>query len=241
MIVQNRKVYADAYDLSGYLSAVEFEAGLESQDDTVFGDGARSSVAGLDTATLVEEGIWDAGAGLPDTVLWSQRGLAGVLATFAPVNGNEGSLAYFMRTTQGLYAPGAQVGEILRFSVELSASGDYGAIRGTVMSTGAKTATGNSTKRQLGAVSATQKLYAGLHVLSVSGSSPTIDVTVRSDADSSSGSETTRITFAQQTAVGSVWATPVAGAITDEWWDVRVVIGGSSTPTFGIVVVVGIQ
>lgn len=242
MIIQNRKLFVDAYDLSGYLSGVEFEVGNESQDDTVFGDGARSSVAGLDTYSLQQEGIWDAGTGLPDTVFAAEKGLADVLATFAPVSGTEGQLAYFMRTQQGLYAPGAQVGELLRFSVTLTGSGGSGAVRGTILTNGTKSATGSSaSKTQLGAVSATQKLYAGMHVLAVSGTSPTLDVTVRSDVNSSAGSETTRATFAQKTAIGSEWVTPISGAITDTWWDIAWTIGGTGSPSFQVVITVGIQ
>lgn len=241
MIVQHRRLYVAEFDLSGYLNGLNFQTSVEMQDDTVFGDAARSNVPGLETFDLECPGVWDAGAGLPDTVLFGHIALADKLFTATPVNGDEGAVAYFGRCTQGEYSFGGAVGDLNKFNVSLAASGGVGAIRGTVMGTGSKTSTASGTKRELGAVSATQKLYAGLHVLSVSGSSPTLDVIVRSDANSSAGGETTRITFAQQTAVGSVWATPVAGAISDTWWDVQWTIGGSSTPTFGIVVVVGIR
>ena len=241
MIVQNRKLWAGAYDLSGYLSGLAFEASAEIQDDTVFGDSSRSGVAGLVTYAVEQEGVWEAGTGTPDPVLYTNLSLADVLATVAPVNGSEGSNAYFMQTTEGKYSLGGEVGSLQRFSASLQASGGYPAVRGTIMTNGTKTSTGNSAaKTQLGAVSSTQKLYAGLHVLAASGTTPTLDVTIRSDADSSAGGETTRITFAQQTAIGSVWATPISGAITDTYWDVRWVIGGTG-PSFTIVVVVAIQ
>lgn len=242
MIVQNRKLWVDSVDLSGHLNGMAFDASHEMADDTVFGDSARSSLPGLEDFTLQHEGIWLGGTGGPDTVAMANRSLANVLATLTPVNGSEGAIAYFMLTTEGAYSFGGKVGDLHQFSVDLKASGGFPAIRGTLMTNGTKSATGSSAaKTQLGAVSATQKLYAGLHVLAVTGTTPTLDVIVRSDANSSPGSETTRITFGQKTAIGSEWATPIAGAITDTYWDIAWTIGGTSSPTFQIVVVVGIQ
>lgn len=242
MIVQNRKLWAGAYDLSGYLSGLAFEASADIQDDTVFGDSSRSGVAGLVTYAVEQEGVWEAGTGTPDPVLYTNLSLADVLATVAPVNGSEGSNAYFMQTTAGKYSLGGEVGPLLRFSASMEASGGYPAVRGTILTNGTKSSTGTSAaKTQLGAVSATQKVYVGMHVLAVTGTNPTLDVVIRSDANSSAGGETTRVTLAQQTAIGSVWATPVAGAITDTYWDVSWTIGGTSSPTFQIVVVVAIQ
>lgn len=241
-IVQNRKLYVAEYDLSGHLQGMSFESTVEMQDDTVFGDSARSNAPGLQGFSVQHEGLWDAGTGLPDDVLYANIGLADQLATLTPVAGTEGSLAYFMRTTQGSYQFGGPVGDLLRFSVSLESSGGAGAIRGYILGTGEKTSTGASAaKLQIGAVSSSQQVYAGLHVLSVSGTDPTLDVVVRSDANSSAGGETNRITFTQMTDVGSQWATPVAGAITDAYWDVTWTIGGTDTPTFDIVVVVGIK
>ena len=89
---------------------------------------------------------------------------------------------------------------------------------------------------QLGAVSATQSVHASLHALTVSGG--TLDVTVESDTASGFPSTTTRITFAQITAVGSEFAS-AAGAITDEYWRVDFTVGGGGT--FDFVVCVGIK
>ena len=241
-IAKTRKLWVDGYNLSGHLQGLAFEASVEMQDDTVFGDTARSNEPGLDDFSIEHEGVWSAGVGLPDTVFEAERGLADVLASIAPVAGTEGGLAYFMRTTQGLYKPGGTVGSLLWFSVSLRASGGIGAIRGSLMVNANLAATADGTAYQLGAVSGSQKLYAGLHVLSVTGSSPTLDVIVESDdQEGFAGSPSTRITFAQATGITSEWATPVAGAITDDWWRIGWTIGGTSSPAFDAVVVVGIQ
>jgi hypothetical protein len=93
---------------------------------------------------------------------------------------------------------------------------------------------------ELGAVAAGQRVYAALHVIDpVSGTSPTLDVTLKSAALVGFGSPTTRLTFTQATEPTSELLS-AAGAITDEFWRVDFSIGGTDTPTFPFIVVVGI-
>ena len=96
-----------------------------------------------------------------------------------------------------------------------------------------------STKFQLGAVTAAQYLYGALHVYSASGTNPTLDVTLQSDADASAGSETVRLTFAQKTAAGYEWASPIVGAIADTYWRASWTVAGTN-PSFAFAVVFGI-
>ena len=137
------------------------------------------------------------------------------------------------------YSPGAAVGELFAFNI--SAGGCDLLARGTVLENAVKTATANGTARNLGAVGAAQKLYAGMHVLAVSGTNPTLDMIIQSDDAEGFLSSANRITFAQKTAIGSQWATPVAGAITDTWWRCAYTIGGTDNPSFTVVVVLAIQ
>lgn len=241
-ITKNRKLWVAQYDLSPHLKGLDWGAQIEPQDDTVFGDAARSNEPGLDDFGVQAEGLWSAGDGNPDLIAYEKKGLADVLATVAPVAGTEGSIAYFMRTMQGEYAASGAIGEQLMFSVSLSASGGIGAVRGIVAANETVAATGDGTAFELGAVSASQKLYAAIHVLSVSGTNPTLDVIVESDTEEAFGdSPSTRITFAEFDDVGSAWATPVSGAITDTWWRVGFTVGGTDSPEFEVVVVIGIQ
>lgn len=240
MIVQDRKLWIAEYDLSGHLSGAALEASVEMQDDTVFGDTFRSNAPGLGAFTLQHEGVWSAGAGLPDTVFDEHKGLADLLATVAPVDGDAGSLAYFMRVTQGSYSLGGTVGDLHRFSVSLEASGGIGAVRGSILANDALDETADGTAFQLGAAASGKTLYAAMHVLSAEGTDPTLDVLIESDSAEAMSSPTTRITFAQVTEAGTLWATPVAGPITDTWWRASWTVGGTS-PSFDAVIVVGIQ
>jgi len=125
----------------------------------------------------------------------------------------------------------------------LSASGGAAAariVRGVVLHPAtARTTSGTGTITYVGDVSSGQKAYAALHVIAASGSSPTLDVAVQSDGDSSFGSPTDRITFSQASAVGAEWKS-ASGAISDSYWRVSYTIGGSS-PSFTFVVVFGIR
>ena len=95
-------------------------------------------------------------------------------------------------------------------------------------------ATGNGTSRQLGAVSAAQTVYLGLHFIAASAS---ITVTLDSDDNSGMTSATTQITAVAQSAPGTQFLSS-AGAVADDWWRVDFVTAGG---TFDIIAVVGIQ
>jgi hypothetical protein len=101
-------------------------------------------------------------------------------------------------------------------------------------------ATGNGSSIQLGAVSATQKVYAALHVFGVTGAPSGIVVKVRSDADNAwPAGATDRLTSASFTAPTSEWL-ELAGPITDTYWRVEYTITGGTAPTFTAAVAVGI-
>lgn len=233
------------FDVTGDVNSVQLDYAAEVQDGTTFGDGTRKMVGNgaLRTVDLSVEGLWNGGDDEVDDVLFDRIGTAGLLHTVAASGLTESNVGYFFQAVEGSYSPGASVGEILRFSVESQASGSDGLIRGNLLHTGTEAATGAAAAQNLGAATADQKVYAGLHVLSAAGTSPTLDVTIESDAaDDFTGSETTRVTFAQVTdALGSEYATPVSGAITDTWWRVAYTIGGTGSPSFSFVVVLGIQ
>lgn len=103
----------------------------------------------------------------------------------------------------------------------------------------ARTSSSNSgTAQQLGAVGASQRIWAALHVFAASGTTPSLAVTVKSDNSVGFGSPTTQITFTSATtATSEVKST--AGAITDDYWRVDWTISGT-TPSFTFAVAIGI-
>ena len=232
----NVKWWQDEFDLSADFNAVSLLYGAELVDDTVYGDDTRSMAGGLQTVRLEGEGYWQVAV---DTRLFAAIGIADTVVSIGPVDGSETSPAFFSLLTEGEYSPvSGTVGEMAAFRVSGEGRGGGGLIKGQIFinRTGVSASSNSGTAVQLGAVSATQSVYASLHALTVSGG--TLDVTVESDDAIGFPSQTTRITFTQITAVGSEFAS-TAGAITDDWWRVDFVVGGGGT--FDFVVCVGIK
>ena len=232
----DQKLFMGGYDFTGRMNQVAIDHEAEAEDDTVFGDNTRSRAGGLKIVTVQAEGFFDADP--YDAQAQANLGLANLPLTIGAQGGAVGDVARLTRIMQGKYTPFAgAVGEMAKFSLEAMGQG-LPLVTGELLENAAKTATYNGTARQLGAVAAGQRLYAALHVLAVSGTTPTLDVTVESDNASGFVSPATRLTFTQQTAIGSEWQ-QLDGAITDDWFRIAATIGGAS-PSFLIALSVGI-
>lgn len=240
--VQGHKLYVGGRDLSGDWTALALRAGREPIEFTRGDDVTRWFKAGLQTVALEADGIVDLGADLADEELTAATELTDVPIILAPTTGLEGAPAWAFEAHVGDYEPFAEgvVGGKLGFRVSARASGSR-LVRGTIMEDGttARTATGNGTERELGAVSATQKLYACVMCLSAS-AGDTLDVTVRSAAATGMAGATTRVTFTQIAAAGAYEWKEVSGAITDTFWDVRRVIAGNGSESFNLIVLLAI-
>lgn len=233
-IYKDQKVFFDGYDMTGVTNALGLDYSADAIDETTLGDDTRINKGGLKVVTASLNGFFEP---TEDKVIYDTIGAADKVLTISR-NGTEGQPAYTFKAMKGSYSPGASVGELFSFSLDVLATGNL--VRGTLMENNtAVTANGDGTAQQLGAVAAGKKMYAALHVLGASGTSPTLDVTIESDATNTfAGGETTRITFTQATVIGGQWQ-EVDGAITDQWWRVSYTIGGTS-PDFDFIVVLGI-
>ena len=225
-VLTDCKLWAGQYDWSGDMRSVALEYAADPKDCTPFGSTTRTYKGGLKTVRLGSSGFWSAGTGEIDSEIFAAVGATAVPISVAAGSGTAGDACYLFRGMRADYRPGAQIGEMLTFDSAAVASGGAGLIRGTVLFNGTATASGTGTKFQVGAIGASQKMYAALHVFDVS-ASDTLDVVIESDADSSAGSETSRITFTQATAATSEWQ-ELSGAVTDTWWRVNYTAGGSS-------------
>lgn len=237
-VISNAKVWLGKYDVSGDVNAVAISYGADIQDATTIGDTSRVRRPGLKTFAMQLDGFVNPGAGLADEGFNSFVGASDTPVVIGPLTGADGELAFASTLELASYTPGGAVGEMYAFSASGEGSGDL--VRGTLMHNATRTATGTGASRQLGAVSATQKLYAGLVVTEASGTNPTLAVTVQSAALVGFGTPSTRITFSTANAATAQWATPVSGAITDQFWRVSYTIGGTN-PSFSFVVFIGIQ
>jgi hypothetical protein len=104
-----------------------------------------------------------------------------------------------------------------------------------------RTADGTGPALTLGAVPAGKRLYAALHVLSASGTTPSLTARIESAATGDAGftSPTTRLTFAAAAAPGGQILRTTGDAITDTRWRLAWTITGT-TPSFLLAASAGI-
>ena len=243
--MQNVGLWVADRDVACDVNQCDLTVTVAELSTTVFGcadstdRGWESSISGKRSAKLAYAGFSDfSAADLSGQTFADLGGLQPITVTpDIPATPALGDLAYFFRARRYEVSMVDTHGDVAKVSVTAGGSGDV--IRGRLMvPKSAITATGSSASSQVGAVSATQSVYASLHVFTVSGTSPTLDVTVGSDDNSGLTSETSRLTFPQATGVGSGWQS-LAGAITDDYWVVNYTIGGT-TPSFTFAVAIGI-
>jgi hypothetical protein len=239
-VLTNARIFANGADLTGYANKVDLNAEVAELDATTFGSGGWEAVAaGLHSGTVNVEGLWSStDLTHPHGLLQGSLG-SDIIYTVCPSTPAVGGLAWVFKAVQSKYMVGASVGELVKFT--------GGGKLDTPLAPGfalhapgtARSSSGSGTGVQIGAVSALQRMWCNLHVLSVSGTStPTITVKLQSDDNSSFTSATDQITFTGATAVGAQ-ASYVAGAITDDWWRITWTITGS-TPSFLLIVSAGI-
>lgn len=236
-VLTDALVLINGADLSGYSNKVSVDAAVEELDSTTFASGGwREKVGGLASHEFMVEGFWDVGdAAKPDNRLWTDLGT--VAAWTATPAAAVGTVAYLGNVLSGSHVVGGDVGTLAPFAARGNGSGRV--IRGELLhSPGtARTTTGTTTGVQLGALTSAQAMYAALHVCSVSGTTPTLVVTLQS-ASTQGGSYTDRITFSSANTVSSQLSS-YAGAQVHTWWRVSYTIAGTS-PSFLFAVAAGI-
>lgn len=237
LVLTDAKIFHGAFDLSGDHNRIAESVEVEEVDVTTFGNTGRRRRAGLSDVRLTGNGIVNAGVGLQDAVMFADQGVEAI-TTLAP-NGTEGGRAASFNGIQFKYVPmEAEVGDAHSFMFEASGTGLY--VPGNILhGLQARTTTGNGTQLALPSPASGEEAYAAVHVTAVSGSTPTLDLTVQSDT-SGFPSPTTRYTFPQFTTIGSAFSTAIAGPITDTHWRVGFTIGGGS-PSFTFIVTYGIR
>lgn len=240
IILTDAKAYLGEFDISGDLNQVDINYSADAPEDTAFGATYHTSKPGLRKAKIHHEGYVQFGSTTTkvDGRLYAKFATADVPISVAAEGGDAGEVALFMKSLETQYNFGASVGELLKFQVDCGASGaNVQLVKGTIFEDGktSRTSASNTATRTLGAVSATQKIYAVLHLLAFVGTNVTF--TLKS-AVTDFATVTTRFTFTQNTAVGSEFPTPVAGAITDTFW--RFEWTGTFT-SFSAVLIAGIQ
>lgn len=230
IIYTNARMFVGGYELSGIQNQMGLNYSADMLDGTVFGQTTRVNKPGLKNVEISGSGFWDVAAvGTSyDSVLYSRIAAAKEVVSLAPEGQVVGDTVFFVEGVNGSYNPiSGAVGELIAFEINMQAQ-TLALVRGKVGAVGTKTVTGNESGVQLGALSATQRLFAALHVVDPSGTTPSIDVVVQSDDTSGFGTPTDQITFSQvTTTAGAQWGSKM-GAVTDTWWRIKMTLAGTS-------------
>lgn len=236
-------LFADELDLSCFTRDITVGVEAAEVDATTFCSGGwMVPIAGLRSAMWTAAGPTDMATATAsqtsavDEVLAVDLGLNYVLSA-VPAGASAGAVAYFGQgVLMNRTVLDGAVGDLATHSVSFSGSR---IIRGIVEHTATLTANGDSTGTQLGAVSASQRIWAAVHFLTAGGTStPTITVKIQSDDNGSFTSATDRITFTAQTAKGAQFGSTL-GAIADDYWRATWTVSGTS-PSFQTRILIGI-
>lgn len=231
-VLLNARLFAVGADLTGASNKIELTSEIEDKETTnYYSAGYKEVIGGLGSAEVTAEGQWEAlDSTKVDNASWVQLGGVGPW-TVCPDNAAVGDLAYLTQCLRSSYALGGSVGDVAPWSGKGASA--WPLVRGQMAHPAgtARTSTGTGTGVQLGAVTAGKRLYAALHVLSVSGTTPSITARIESDDNSGFTTPTTQLTFTAATAAGGEALRTTGSAITDTWWRIAWTISGT-TPSF---------
>lgn len=247
VVVRDLRFFVGPYALHGSLNRLSLSASKAELASNRMGDSAECYVPGLQNITLTAGGFWASDAIAtslePDTIIYPRINPAvesvawpiSVCPPSAPAvtPGATGNISYTMVGKQFSFNPvTGNHGETLGYEVSSKATSAGGGLyRGTVVLPPVSvTATTTGTALQLGAVTASQKIVAALHVTAINGGSWVL--TIESDNGVGFATPTTRATFTAATTI-TQQVIETAGAITDDYW--RAVLtktGGTSCTAF---------
>jgi len=239
-VMLNAKVLLGGLDFSGQHSSLQLEYGAEMLDETTFqagvGTATRKMKPGLKTFTFNGDIFWDDAT---DLVLFNRITAAREVMSCAPVGETEGDGVFFTQAVNATYNPASgEIGQLLKANMSGSNS-NQALVRGKLMKRGNVSTTGTSTGILMGAVTASQRIFSALHVLSpTTGGVPSITVIIESDDAAGFATPTTRLTHSTLTEDGADWK-EAAGPVTDTYWRAKWTISGSQT--FNIFHSFGIQ
>lgn len=231
------RIYVNQYDLASNVNNVEVGVEVAELDVTNFDSaGWTEVIGGLKSASFNLSGFFDLADNKSEEALAASLGSTGQVITVV-ADDAVGSTALFGTAFHGKLSRLGGVGEAAPLSGSFKTSSQYGVVEGKLMVAKATQSLGStSTVQQLGAVSATQRVYCALHVFEVTGGG-TLTVQLSSDDNSNFTSATARVAMTAATGPTSQFSS-TAGAITDDYWRVGWTLT-AGTATFAVVA--GIQ
>jgi len=233
LVFTNVRAFLSGTDFTGVSNKFGFETKYEDKDTTNYGSGGvHERIAGLVDTQVAGAGFWEAGtiANVDDELATNKTTIEPF--TIAPTGTAFGAVTYLSQILWLDRKLFGSVGDVAPW--ELSAGGSWPMVRGAVANSPGTpiTVTGNGSGVQLGAVAAGQRLYATLHVLSISGTGgPTLTVKIQSGTTSGFPAPVDQLTFSAATTVSGQILRTTGSAITDTWYRAAFTVAGSS-PSF---------
>lgn len=233
-VLTDATIFYDGLDLTSKSNKVDLTETAAEVDCTNFAsNGWEEKLGGLKKVTAVGEGFVDYDA--DDPRFFANVGTTGKV--FSAAKGSTAGVpAFTSRQLTGSYMHGGTIGEMEKFTLNMTGSNGPGLIPGVLLLP-KTTVSGNSNGAGYELVGGIPAGYTGYVAIHCMAAGTTATVIVESDDADTFGSATTRFSNVI-TAVGSTWATPVAGAVTDTWFRVRT---ASVTGSFSLAVVFGIR
>lgn len=229
-IIKNVKAYWAGYDLSGDITNTTVTYSNDLQDNTTHGSSFRKRLSGLKNIEISVDGYVNTAAGKSDRVLFPNIGSTEDVVSVCPSGTSLSERAFFTKGVAGEYTPGGTIGGMYSFTANLMGCGEI-LVRGKTAENGALTSSGTNNPVELGFRSTNQKLYAALHILSVSSSNATFDAQIETDNSSSFGSPSTAIEFTQvsDTSPGTAQWASTACSTGDDWYRLKWQTGTTQT------------
>lgn len=220
-------------DLSGNSNSLSFTDPIEEVDTTSFADLVRRREGTVHDSDF-SISIQGDEAAEPRATVEALQGDADSFFAWVESNASmaEGDYGLFVQALQTQLERTGEHGAI--HMLNISGNGNGHLVIGRVLQEdSALASSGQSTGIQFGSLSAGETMYASMFVLNATAG--TLDMVVESDDNSGFTSATTRMTFAQASAIGA-FQQSVAGAVTDDWWRVDYTI---ATGPFTVLVIMG--
>lgn len=226
--------YFGGLDATNQNTQVSLDGMVVDLDATTMGSGGWTATAGGLKSGKLSYSSWGADGETPGLTsinyeFWTDLvGGFSVPFTLIPTSGAAGSGCYIGKLLDTEVKRFDKVGAL--DPTELSGVTDGPMVAATVLHPQgtARTVTGVGTGFQYAAITTGHSMVIVLHALSITGTTPTIAVTVQSATSNAFTAPTTRATFTGVTTTVGGQLLVVPGPITDTWWRVSYAIGGTS-------------
>lgn len=230
-LVAQQAVLFGGYRFTAQTRAIAEAMETARLDATVLGGTSKLEEPGLLGYGVSGSGFWES---TTDKGLQGYKRTRNVPISIGLTDGTAGTPARSVKAMRGQWNLTGRVGEL--FGVDFEFAAMDAPASGTILHHASASGNVTGTAFQVGAVGATQFLRGVLHVFSGTGS---FDVLIQSDSAEAFTTPTTRITFANVatgTPITYEWATPIAGAITDDWW--RISATNPNTRDFAVIMAI---